>query len=214
MNRRLRFAIPNKGRLLQPCIELLESIDIKIIKNERSYIQQTNNPSVDIVLTRAYDIPMYVENGAVDLGITGYDLVIERKANLHILWNFNFGKCQLVVAVPEESPTKTMDDIKQIARISTEYPHISSKYFQTMGKQVEILEVRGATELAPKLGLTEIIVDITSSGETLKKNNLRVISTILSSTSILVCNKLSYRLFQSEISSLLQKIRIIGGYEN
>lgn len=199
---------------MKPCLDLLDKIGITLNGDDRSYIRSTSNPRIEVVLTRAYDIPMYVEYGAVDIGITGHDLVLERKANLHTLWDFDFGKCQLVVAVPETAPTKTIEDITQIVRISTEYPNISSKYFQMLGKQVEILEVRGATELAPILGLTDIIVDISSTGETLQKNNLRVISTILSSTSILVCNKLSYRLFQNEINSLLQKIRELGGTQN
>ena len=214
MVRKMRLALPNKGRLVKPCLNLLNEIGIELLGEDRAYIRPTTSPNIEVIFARAFDIPVYVEYGCVDLGITGQDLVMERSANVFNLHTLNFGTCKMVVAVPKNSPINTISDMQQTIRVSTEFPNISEKYFQSLGKQVEVLEVRGATELAPLLGLSEVIVDITSTGETLKKNNLKIISTIMDSSSSLIGNKLSYRLFEKEITSILDRLGKIGGVEN
>jgi ATP phosphoribosyltransferase len=160
-----------------------------------------------VVFARAFDVPVYVQYGAVDLGITGHDLILEREADVYELLDLGFGKCQLVVAVTENSGINSIDDTPAVARVATEYPVLSRKYFETLGKQVEILGVRGTSELAPALGLAQIIVDLSSSGETLRKNKLKVIATILDSTCRLACNKIAYRTFESEINEFLEKLK-------
>ncbi|MBD3190977.1 MAG: ATP phosphoribosyltransferase [Candidatus Heimdallarchaeota archaeon] len=214
MQRKIRFGIPSKGRLKEPSLALLDQAGINVIENSRSYIWATTNPNFEVVLARAFDVPIYVQYGAIDLGITGQDIILERDAQVQQLLTLDFGQCSLVVAVPEASQISRVEDIDGVARIATEYPNLSNKYFEALGKQVEILEVRGSTELAPQLGLGEIIVDITSTGTTLRKNQLRIISKILGSTCVLVCNKLAYRLFESEIQKLLKRIRENGGTGN
>jgi len=207
MKRKIRIAIPSKGRLRQPSIQLLQRAGISVFEEKRSYISKTSDSKFEAVFARALDIPVYVHYGAVDIGITGHDLILEREADVHELLDLGFEKCQLVVAAPENSAINSVADIPAVARVATEYPNLSRKYFEGLGRQVEILEVHGTSELAPALGLAQIIVDISSSGETLRKNNLKVIDIILDSTSRLACNKIAYRTFESEISKFLDRLR-------
>jgi ATP phosphoribosyltransferase len=205
--RKIRIAIPNKGRIKQPAIDALDRAGITVMEEERTYVSKTSNPRYEAILARANDIPVYVHYGAVDLGITGHDLILERDADVLELLDLGFGKATLVIAVPEDSPIKSVIDIPALTRIATEFPTITRKYFENLGKQVEVLEVSGTAELAPKLGLAQMIVDITSSGETLRKNKLRIIGRILSSTCRLACNKIAYRTFEKEICELQSKLQ-------
>ncbi|TET25206.1 MAG: ATP phosphoribosyltransferase [Candidatus Bathyarchaeum sp.] len=207
MKKKIRIAIANKGRIKQPTMDALARAGITILEEERTYVSKTSDPRYEAIFARANDIPVYVHYGAVDLGITGHDLILEREANVLELLDLEFGKATLVVAVPESSPINRVNDVPALTRVATEFPNITRKYFEKQGKQVEVLEVSGTAELAPKLGLAQIIVDITSSGETLRKNKLRVIGTILDTTSRLACNKIAYRTFEKEISELQSKLR-------
>lgn len=207
MKRKIRIAIPNKGRLRQPSIKVLAKAGIRILKEERNYISETSDPRFEAVFTRAFDVPLYVQYGAVDLGITGHDLILEREADVHELQDLGFGRCQLIVAVPVNSTIRSLDDSSEVTRVATEYPHLSRTYFESIGKQVEIIQVRGAAELAPKLGLAHAIIDISSTGQTLRENNLKVIATILDSTVRLACNKVAFRVFEQEINNLLSRLR-------
>ena len=211
LNKKIRIAIPNKGRLKKPAVEMLGRAGIEILEEERAYVSRTSDPRFEAVFARADDIPVYVQYGAVDLGITGRDLIQERNADVLELLDLEFGKCTLVVAVPEDSSITSVADVPALTRVATGFPNITRKFFEKMGKQVEVLEVSGTAELAPKLGLAQIIVDLTSTGETLKKNKLRVIGTVLESTSRLACNKIAYRTFEKQISELLARMQ--GGAE-
>ena len=207
MNKKIRIAIPNKGRLKNPTIEVLGQAGIEILEEERAYVSKTSDPRFEAVFARANDIPVYVNYGAVDLGITGYDLIQERGGGVLELMDLEFGKCTLVVAVPENSPINTIDEVPALSRIATGFPNTTRIFFEKNGKQVEVLEVSGTAELAPKLSLAQIIVDLTSTGKTLRKNKLKIIGTILESTSRLACNKIAYRTFENQITELISKIR-------
>ena len=207
MKKKIRIAIPNKGRIKQPTIDALARAGITILEEDRTYVSKTSDPRYEAIFARANDIPVYVHYGAVDLGVTGHDLILEREANVLELVDLEFGKATLIIAVPETSPITTVNDVPALTRVATEFPNITRKYFEKQGKQVEVLEVSGTTELAPKLGLAQIIVDITSSGETLRKNKLRIIGTVLDTTSRLACNKIAYRTFENEINELQDKLR-------
>jgi ATP phosphoribosyltransferase len=211
MKRKVRIAIPSKGRLNPPSIQMLQNAGINILRKERTYISETSDPRFEAIFARAFDVPIYVQYGAADLGITGHDIILERQAEVHELLDLGFGKCQLVVAVPENLDARSVKDLPAVARIATEYPNLSQKYFENAGKQVEILVIRGTAELAPTLGLAQIIVDITETGETLRKNKLKVIDTVLESTCRLACNKIVYRVFENEINELIDKLRRGGG---
>jgi ATP phosphoribosyltransferase len=211
MNKKIRIALPNKGRLQQPAIKVLDQAGIEILEEERTYVSKTSDPRFEAIFARAYDIPVYVHYGAVDLGITGHDLILEREADVLELLDLEFGKCTLVVGVPDSSTIHIVSEIPALTRVATEFPVLARRYFEEIGKQVEILEVSGTSELAPKLGLAQIIVDITSSGETLRKNKLRIIDTILDSTTRLACNKIAYRTFEKEINELLARLQGVLG---
>lgn len=207
MKKKIRIALPNKGRINQPSVDALAGAGITILEKERNYVSKTSDSRYEVIFARAKDIPIYVQYGAVDLGITGHDLILEREADVLELLDLEYGKATLVVAVLEESPLKTLSDVPILARVATEFPNITRNYFEKLEKQVEVLEVSGTTELAPQLGLAQIIVDITSTGQTLRKNKLRVIGTILDSTSRLACNKIAYRTFEKDISELQLKLQ-------
>lgn len=207
MKRKIRIAIPSKGRLNQPSIQALQNAGINILREERTYISETSDPRFEAIFARAFDVPIYVQYGAADLGITGHDIILERQAEVHELLDLGFGKCQLVVAVPENLKIRSVKDLPAVTRVATEYPNLSQKYFENAGKQVEILVIRGTAELAPTLGLAQIIVDITETRETLRRNKLKVIGTVLDSTCRLACNKIAYRVFENEINELIDKLR-------
>jgi ATP phosphoribosyltransferase len=204
---KIRIAMPNKGRLKKPAIEMLARAGIEVLEEDRAYVSRTSDPRFEAIFARANDIPVYVHYGAVELGITGHDLILEREANVLELLDLEFGKCTLVVAVPEDSTIESVSEVPALARVATGFPNITRKFFEKTGKQVEVLEVSGTAELAPKLGLVQIIVDITSTGETLRQNKLRIIGTILESTSRLACNKIAYRTFEKQITELLARIQ-------
>lgn len=205
--RKIRIAVPNKGRIKQPTMDALSRAGITILEEERTYVSKTTDPRYEAIFARANDIPVYVHYGAVDLGVTGHDLIVEREADVLELLDLEFGNATLVVAVPEKSQIAAVADVPALTRVATEFPNITRNYFEKLGKQVEVLEVSGTAELAPKLGLAQMIVDITSSGETLRKNKLRIIGTILESTSRLACNKIAYRTYEKEITELQQKLQ-------
>ena len=207
MKSKMRIAVPNKGRLKQPTIDVLRRSGIEILKPERVYDSETSSPRFQVSFMRAFDIPLYVQYGAADLGFTGHDIVVERDADVLELLDVGFGQCNLVVAVPENSQIRTIEDIADVPRVATEYPNTTRRFFASNGKQVEILTVRGATELAPRLGLAEIIVDVSTTGETLSKNNLRQVAVILESSCRFVCNKIAYRTYEREVEELIDRLK-------
>ena len=207
MNKKIRIAIPNKGRLKEPARNTLARAGIEVLEEDRAYVSETSDPQFEVIFARANDIPVYVHYGAVDLGITGHDLILERDANVLELMDLEFGYCKLIIAVPEDSPIESVAEVPALTRVATGFPRITRNFFERAGKQVEVLEVSGTAELAPKLGLAQVIVDITSTGETLRQNKLRIIGTILESTSRLACNKIAYRTFEKQISELLARMQ-------
>ncbi|UCH69585.1 MAG: ATP phosphoribosyltransferase [Candidatus Bathyarchaeota archaeon] len=210
MKRKIRIAVPSKGRLKDPSIQALQAAGMNIPEKVKTYVSETSDPRFEAVFARAFDVPIYIQYGAADLGLTGHDVILERRADVHELLDLGFGECQLVVAVPEHSGINSVDDVPALARVATEYPNLCQKYFESVGKQVEILVVRGTAELSPRLGLAQIIVDITETGETLRRNKLKVIARILDSSCRLTCNRIAYRVFESEISELLGKLKSGG----
>lgn len=210
MKRKIRIAVPSKGRLKEPSIQALQAAGMNILGKVKTYVSETSDPRFEAVFARAFDVPIYIQYGAADLGLTGHDVILERRADVHELLDLGFGECQLVVAVPENSGINSINDVPALARVATEYPNLCQKYFESVGKQVEILVVRGTAELSPRLGLAQIIVDITETGETLRRNKLKVIANILDSSCRLTCNRIAYRVFESEISELLSKLKSGG----
>lgn len=186
----LNIAIPNKGRLSEKIYDLLNCAGLVFpSKDERSLQVTTKDKKYSIIFVRTQDIPMFVENGIADIGFTGFDILTECKANVDKIMDLDFGNCEMVVAVKEEDTYKTSQDLPQNLKIATSFPNIAREYFEKLGKTPKIIEVSGATEITPRLGLSDVVVDITSSGSTLKSNKLRIIDKILESTAIVIQNK-------------------------
>ena len=186
----LKIAIPNKGRLSEKIYDLLNCAGLVFpSKDERTLQVTTKDNKYSIIFVRTQDIPMFVENGIADIGFTGFDILTELKANVDKIMDLDFGYCEMVVAVKEEDTYKTSNDLPQTIKVATSFPNIAREYFEKIGKTPKIIEVSGATEITPRLGLSDVVVDITSSGSTLKSNKLRIIDKILESTAIVISNK-------------------------
>ncbi len=177
----MRLAVPNKGRLHDPSVNLLERAGLEVSNSRRELYADTSDPEITVVYARAGDVPEYVAEGAADAGITGLDQVKEARANLEPLLDLEFGRCTLCLASP-----KSMDvnDPKELEgkKIATEFPNTTQDYFEENNINVEIAEVEGATEATPRAGMADAIVDLVSTGATLRANNLEIIEEILESS--------------------------------
>lgn len=185
----VRIALPNKGRLNQSAIRLMNRIGFPVPDaSNRTLLAEFGKGRYQVLLARAQDIPEFVEMGAADLGITGLDLVMETGRKVENLMALDFGRCRLVVAVPEESAVSDVRDIRDGSTVATCFPNLTSSFFEEMGKSVAIAEVSGATEVAPQVGLADVITDLTETGSTLKLNHLKEIGVILESHAVLIGN--------------------------
>lgn len=185
----VRLAIPNKGRIAEPIKDLIERSGLGIVDAvDRMLIARTRDSHVEVLYARPIDIPEYVASGVADLGITGHDMVIERGSDVVELLNLGFGKATIVLAAPEDSLLQEPGDLDG-KRVSTEFPSITRQYFRKTGAKPVIVPVGGACEATPHLGISEAIVDLTSSGTTLKQNRLRIIDIVLETSTFLIANK-------------------------
>lgn len=185
----VRLAIPNKGRIAAPIMDLVEKSGLHLpVEGERRLITRTLDPHVEILFARPVDIPEYVATGAADLGITGHDMVMERESDVEELLDLQVGKAKLVLAVHEDSP---ITSAKELAgkKIATEFPVITRAYFARHTITVNVVLVGGACEATPHLGIADAIIDLSSSGTTLKTNRLRVIDEVLQTSTYLIANK-------------------------
>jgi ATP phosphoribosyltransferase len=199
----VRLAIPNKGRIAGPVMDLVEKSGLHLAEagSERRLITRPLDPHVEILFARPVDIPEYVATGAADLGITGHDMVIEREADCEEILDLQIGRAKLVLAVREDSAVKTG---KQLAgkKVATEFPVITRTYFERLGVKVNVILVGGACEATPHLGIADAIVDLSSSGTTLKTNRLRVIDEVLVTSTHLIANRESLRKKKEKIDEI------------
>ena len=178
--------MPAKGRLREPAISLLDDAGLGPEEpGERALAFPCRNAPVDVLLVRAADVPEYVQDGVVDCGITGADLVRERGANVTELLKLGFGGCRLEAAVPEESRVVGLAQLAG-AHVATAYPRLARDLLSERGIDVQLVDVTGSVEVAPRLGLAEAIVDLVSSGSTLKTNGLRSLGSLFESEAVLV----------------------------
>jgi ATP phosphoribosyltransferase len=200
----VRLAIPNKGRIAGPINELIEKSGLHLAEggSDRRLITRTRDPNVEILFARPIDIPEYVASGVADLGITGKDMVMERGSVVEEVLDLQTGKATLVVAVPEESDVETVADLAG-AKVATEFPAITRAFFDRHNVAVTIVTVGGACEATPHLGIADAIVDLSSSGTTLRTNHLRVIDEVLTSTTVLVANPASLTAKREKIDELV-----------
>ena len=179
----MRIALPNKGRLHDPSVDVLERAGLHLVDGaDRQLYARTVDEDVTVLYARAADIPEYVSDGAADLGITGYDQAQEAdRENLVDLLDLEYGQCKLVLAAPEDSDVESPVDLEG-GTIATEFPNVTRNYLEDTGIDAEITEVSGATELTPHVDIADGIVDITSTGTTLRMNRLKVIDDVLESS--------------------------------
>lgn len=187
-SQKLKIVVPNKGRLYESSISILRNIGLDFEIDERKLSSSVSNFDLEILYASASNIPEYVQDGIVDMGITGLDLVHEKLAKVAIIEKLHYGKTKLTIAVPEESHFKTVKDLEG-KRIATCFPNLTRKFFQQKGVKAEIVEVDGAVEVTPVLGLVDAISDLSSSGSSLRMNKLRSIDVILDSEAVFIENK-------------------------
>ncbi|WP_436900364.1 ATP phosphoribosyltransferase [Halovenus halobia] len=178
----MRIAVPNKGRLHEPTVSLLERAGLHLVDGaDRKLYADTVDPDVSILFARASDIPEYVADGAAELGITGYDQARESPVDLTELLDLGYGRCRIVLAAPEDGDITSVEDLEG-GTVATEFPRITESYFADAGVDVSVTEVSGATELTPHVDMADAIVDITSTGTTLRMNRLAEVEELLSSS--------------------------------
>ena len=185
---RLRLAIPNKGRMQGPSLQLLHDAGLRFEDGTRALTASVEGFPLDILFVRTDDIVEFIADGVADLGITGTNLLFEAGADLETLAELGYGYCRLEAAVPNESAAQSLDDLSGM-RLATSHPNATEKIFAERGIETTLVNVSGAVEVAPTMGLADGVVDLVSSGSTLKMNGLRSVGPLLASQAILVARK-------------------------
>ncbi|MGI6563041.1 MAG: ATP phosphoribosyltransferase [Clostridia bacterium] len=198
-----------KGRLSDLSIDIFENagIDTTELRNPgRKLILEEPKSDIRFFLVKPGDVPTYVEYGAADMGIVGKDTLLEEGRNLYEVLDLGFGKCQMAVAGPPEMKDR-LNRFDRL-RIGTKYPETARKYFEGVkGMQIEVIKLNGSVELAPLVGLSEVIVDIVESGKTLRENGLVVLEKIADISARLIVNRVSMKMKNEKISKLIADIK-------
>ncbi len=196
-----------KGYLLEESLSLLSKIgydfQIESIKDSRKLYYFDKDHQIRILNIRPWDVTVYVEQGAADLGIVGKDVLLEKNDDVVELVDLKFGKCKLVLAGLEEKNSEIIPNLT----VATKYPNSTERYFNQLNIKPQILKMYGAIELAPLTGLADYIVDLTATGQTLKENHLKILDTVFSSSARLVANKIRFRINYLKIRELINKIK-------
>jgi ATP phosphoribosyltransferase len=192
MRDRLRLAVPNKGRLVEPTLALLHDAGLVFEEHDRSLVARVQNFDLDILFVRTNDVIEFVGDGVADLGVTGVDLLAESGAELPRVRALGYGRCRLAAAVPADTPYQAIEDLAGL-RVATAHPNTARRFFEARGIPVDVVPISGAVEVAPRLGLAEAIVDLVSTGSTLAMNGLRSIGEVLASEAVLVANPSALR---------------------
>jgi len=185
---RLRVALPGKGRLREPTIELLKKAGFDFRAKDRNLYATCTNAEIVFIFVRTDDIPVLIDSGVVDVGITGSDLVLERKADVETVLTLGYGRCRLCVAVKDSHDGDSLEPLRN-KTIATSFPHITSGFFEKNGVPVKCIEMNGSVEIMVALGLADAIVDIVETGDSLRDNNLKVLKDIGRYETVLICSK-------------------------
>ena len=205
----LTFALA-KGRLATKTLSILETIGITCEemkdKDSRKLIFVNEDLKLKFFLAKATDVPTYVEYGAADIGVVGRDTILEEDKNIYEVLDLDIGKCRMCVAGPESA--RELLESGQMIRVATKYPKIAKDYFFNKKHQtVEIIKLNGSIELAPIVGLSEVIVDIVETGATLRENGLEVLEEILPLSARMVVNQVSMKMEHERIAAIIEKLR-------
>ena len=201
----LNIARP-KGRLGEKGYEMYEKsgFDCPSIKEKnRKLIFENPEKQIRFFWVKPSDVSIYVERGAADLGVAGKDILLEYAPDVYELLDLNLGKCRMAVAAKKET---NPDEIKTL-RVATKFVNIASDYYTRLGRDIDIIKLNGSIELAPILGLSDVIVDIVETGTTLKENDLEVKATILPISARLIANKASFRFLNREIEEITKNMK-------
>lgn len=209
--RYLTFAL-TKGRLANQTLQLLEQLGITCEemkdKNSRKLIFVNEELKLKFFLAKGPDVPTYVEYGAADIGVTGKDIILEEGRKIHEVLDLRFGKCDMCVCGPKEA--EELLKHRELIRVATKYPNIAKDYFYNRRHQtVEIIKLNGSIELAPIVGLSEVIVDIVETGSTLRENGLAVLDKVCPLSARMVVNPVSMRMENERIKSLIGGLRTL-----
>ena len=200
----LTIALP-KGRVLRAVAPLLARAGVDagaLLADDRTLIRDSPEAGVRFLLLKPDDVPTYVEYGAADLGVCGRDVLLERPCDLYQPLDLGVGRCRMVVAgVAERAPPSG------VPRVATKYPRCATRHFAHLGVQAEVIFVQGSVELAPLVGLADLIVDLVETGATLVQNGLEEREEIARISSVLVANRASYKLRQARIRPLIDALR-------
>jgi ATP phosphoribosyltransferase len=206
--RSLTVAIP-KGRVLAQLAPLFARAGIDTASldvDDRTLVRSTGDGRIRFLLLKPDDVPTYVEFGAADLGVSGRDVLLERRYDLYQPLDLGVGRCRMVVAAPMDGPSSP-----DVPRVATKYPRIAADHFAKRGVQAEIVYVQGSVEIAPLVGLADLIVDLVETGSTLAENRLAVVEEVARISSVLVANRAAYKLRSAEIAPLVDRLRAAVG---
>ena len=201
----INIALP-KGRLGERVYKLFAAAGYDfpgMLDNNRKLVYTNEELGMRCFWVKPFDVPVYVERGTADIGAAGKDILLERNADIYELLDLKAGKCRMAVAAREDftdNPSRTL-------RVATEFPNIARQYYAGLGREIDIIALRGSLELAPVLGLSDVIVDIVETGTTLRENDLHVINTIAELSARLIANKSAYKFKKEEISQIIGRLR-------
>lgn len=187
-NGNLRLAVQKSGRLTEKSLQLLRTCGLDIENYSDRLMVSTRNFDLDLLFLRDDDIPEYVQDGVADIGIVGENVVIEKEADINTIQKLGYGKCRLMIAIPEDKNMTSLDELNG-RRIATSYPKILSDFMRNNKIEAKIIQISGSVEIAPSLGIADCICDIVSTGNTLKLNKLKKFTNVFDSEAILIGNK-------------------------
>ncbi len=205
----ITIALP-KGRLLPDCVRILSDAGIRAgedLATTRKLLVPSEDGSARFVIIRDKDLPTYIDYGAADMGIVGKDVLMESKRNILEPLDLGFGYCRIVIAQPAATLEPGQVSGWGHARVATKYPYIAQRHFAAMGEQIEIIPLHGSIELAPLVGLADRIVDLVSTGETLRQNNLVEVQNVMEVTARLVINPASMKIKADRLVPIIEAIR-------
>lgn len=209
-----RIALPNKGRLADDARALFNDagLDVRVHDDRALTATLGRGDLFQAIFVRAEDVPEFVADGAAELGVTGWDLVSESAREVRCLLDLGFGRCRLAVAVQHESVVRDVGDLRPATRVATAFPRLTRSFFDDARIPVEIVPVSGAAEIAPHLGIADVIVDLVSTGSTLRVNGLREVATVCESSARLIgpANAAPGRLTRDLVAALESVIRARG----
>ncbi len=198
-------ALP-KGRLAEKTLKLFDKIGIEtemVQKETRQLIIKDEKNGINYFMVKPSDVAIYVEYGVADIGVVGKDILLEYKPDVYELLDLNMGKCRMAVA----GKKNFCDDVARPLRVATKFVNIAREYYDSVGREIEVIKLNGSIELAPILNMSDVIVDIVETGTTLKENDLEVLQTIVPISARLIANKSSFKFKNAEICNLKNKLQ-------